>query len=142
MKTSIMDVQPRAERFGRLIASRLDDASDSLPYDISERLRAARVRAVSSRRASQVELVPAVTLSGGEATLQLGGPKSQRWSRFASLLPLLVLLAGLFAINWIQEDRRASELAEIDAEILTDDLPPEAFTDPGFVQFLRSKQPH
>ena len=30
------------------------------------------------------------------------------------------------------------EVAEVDAAILTDDLPPSAYTDPGFAQFLKS----
>ena len=52
-------------------------------------------------------------------------------------MPLLALVFGLIAINIIQDDNRANELAEIDAELLTDDLPPAAFTDPGFTQFLK-----
>ena len=44
---------------------------------------------------------------------------------------------GLIAINVIQDDNRASELAEIDAALLTDDLPPSAYADPGFSQFLK-----
>ncbi|MBC7727039.1 MAG: DUF3619 family protein, partial [Microbacteriaceae bacterium] len=38
----------------------------------------------------------------------------------------------------VQNDHRASEVAEVDAAILTDDLPPSAYADPGFAQFLRS----
>ena len=53
-------------------------------------------------------------------------------------LPLLALVAGLIAISVIQNDNRANELAEIDAALLTDDLPPTAYTDPGFAQFLKS----
>jgi hypothetical protein len=41
-------------------------------------------------------------------------------------------------IHSAQTDRRASELAEVDAALLTDDLPPSAYADPGFVQFLKS----
>lgn len=142
MNTNALELDPRAERFGRLVASRLDVATDDLPYDITERLRAARVRAVANRSVLKVAPAAAVAVSGGEAALHLEGHKHHRWGRLAAFLPLLVLLVGLMAIQWIQEDRRASELAEIDAEILTDDLPPEAFTDPGFVQFLRNKQAH
>ena len=58
----------------------------------------------------------------------------------ASLFPLLALLVGLLAINVIQDERRAFEIAEVDAELLTDDLPPDAYTDPGFAQFLRVQQ--
>jgi hypothetical protein len=50
---------------------------------------------------------------------------------------LLALVLGLIAINTIQNDDNANELAEIDAALLTDDLPPAAYTDPGFAQFLK-----
>ena len=30
-----------------------------------------------------------------------------------------------------------SDLAEIDTALLVDDLPPAAYSDPGFIQFLR-----
>jgi hypothetical protein len=49
-----------------------------------------------------------------------------------------VLLAGLVTIHVVQNEYRARELAEIDAALLTDDLPPAAYADPGFVQFLKS----
>ena len=53
-------------------------------------------------------------------------------------MPLLALVLGLIAINVIQNENRANELAEIDAALLTDDLPPAAYTDPAFTQFLKS----
>jgi hypothetical protein len=34
-------------------------------------------------------------------------------------------------------NQRARELAEIDVAILVDDLPPDAYADPGFSQFLK-----
>ena len=36
--------------------------------------------------------------------------------------------------------RQVVAAAEIDAALLTDDLPPDAYSDPGFAEFLRS--PH
>jgi hypothetical protein len=30
------------------------------------------------------------------------------------------------------------EVAEVDAALLADDLPPAAYSDPGFVQFLKT----
>ena len=35
-------------------------------------------------------------------------------------------------------DERLNEVAEVDAALLTDDLPPEAYADPGFMQFLKT----
>jgi hypothetical protein len=72
----------------------------------------------------------------------MGGEHRSVWNRLASFLPLLALVAGLLAIDVLQEQNRADELAEVDAELLTDDLPPEAFTDPGFMRFLSAKVPN
>jgi hypothetical protein len=51
---------------------------------------------------------------------------------------LLALVAGLLFINSIQNEDRARELAEVDVALLTDELPPAAFSDPGFLQFLKT----
>jgi hypothetical protein len=53
---------------------------------------------------------------------------------------LLALVAGLIAIGVMQDELRASEVAEVDAELLTDELPPSAYVDPGFAQYLRVNQ--
>jgi hypothetical protein len=78
-----------------------------------------------------------VSLSGGAATLTFGDEHLTWWGRFAAVVPLMALVFGLIAINLIQDDNRANELAEIDSALLTDDLPPTAYADPGFSQFLK-----
>jgi hypothetical protein len=60
------------------------------------------------------------------------------WRRLASVLPLIALIFGLATIHVLQNEFRANEIAQIDAELLTDDLPPAAYTDPGFLIFLKS----
>jgi hypothetical protein len=50
----------------------------------------------------------------------------------------VALVAGLLFINAEQNDDRARELAEVDVALLTDELPPAAFADPGFLQFLKT----
>lgn len=124
------------DHFGLRIAARLSDAADDLPYDISERLRAARAQALGKRKFTAIQTATSVAVSGG-GTLTLGNEHLSWWDRVAAALPLLALVVGLIAINIIQNDNRANELAEIDAALLTDDLPPAAYTDPGFTQFLK-----
>jgi hypothetical protein len=88
------DVDQAQDRFGRLIAIRLEQGSQGLPHDISERLRAARVRAVGQRkREVGVALVqPQIAAAGIGQQL---GDQPDLWSRLASALPVLVLAAGL-----------------------------------------------
>ncbi|MFT6591329.1 MAG: hypothetical protein ACJA2P_002183 [Rhodoferax sp.] len=125
------------DRFGRLVTARLNEANGELDYDISERLRAARMQALSKRKIATLSLASSVTASGASAAMTFGDDDLRWRDRLAALLPLLGLVVGLIAINVIQNDRRANELAEIDSALLTDDLPPAAYTDPGFVQFLK-----
>lgn len=126
------------DRFGFKTASYLSAASADLPYDISERLRAARAQAVSKRKVVKTQTAGSVVNSGGSAALTWGSDESLGWwGRIGSVLPLVALVVGLLAINSVQNDNRAQELAEVDSALLTDELPPAAFADPGFVQFLK-----
>lgn len=128
-----------ADRFGRRVAARLSDAAAELPYEVNERLRAARTQALARRKqAAQRRPARAVLGGAGSATLHLGDDGPSLWNRVASVLPLLALVAGLVFIHEIQDDRRASEVAEVDAALLVDDLPPAAYADPGFIQFLKA----
>jgi len=126
----------RQDQFGRRVAARLDAGADELPHDITERLRAARVQALARRQVG-LQAAQSVSATAGQATLT-GDEHVSLWRRLASVLPLLVLAAGLVTIHVIQNERRASEVAEVDAALLTDELPPAAYADPGFVQFLKS----
>jgi len=53
----------------------------------------------------------------------------------------VALVVGLVTIKHLQDERRALELADIDTALLTDDLPPSAYTDPGFMRFLKLPLP-
>ena len=129
------------DEFGLRVAARLNSASLDLPHDISERVRAARTRAVAARLKTQtrVQTSTGVVQQNGAALLNFGGDEGLNiWSRLASLLPLIALVAGLALIQNIMDDDRANELAEIDSALLVDDLPPAAYADPGFLQFLKN----
>lgn len=126
------------DRFGLKTASYLSAGTAELPHDISERLRAARAQAVAQRKIAKTQTVGHVVNSGSSAALTWGSEESLSWwSRIGSVLPLIALVVGLLVINSLQNDNRAQELAEVDAALLTDELPPAAFADPGFVQFLK-----
>ena len=137
-------LQNRAEilqdRFALKAASYLSASTADLPYDVSERLRAARVQAISKRKITKMETANGVVNTGGSsAALTWGGEDGLSWwARIGSVVPLIALVAGLLIINSIQEDNRAQEVAEVDAALLTDELPPAAFADPGFVQYLKA----
>ena len=126
--------QHRMNQFGARVASQLDDALQGIPRDVGERLRAARVQALANRRVPEPVRAPALVAQGSAAVL---GGGFGFWGRAAFVLPLLALTLGLLGIGSFQEQWRASEIAEVDAELLTGDLPPSAYTDPGFAQYLK-----
>lgn len=121
------------------LASALSIRSQQLPHDITERLRFARELAIN--RARQVRLAPASAAAivgvTAQGTAVLGAQRSW-WQQGAAVLPLVVLVCGLVAIDlWsVQEQVRAA--ADIDSMLLSDALPPTAYSDPGFGEFLRN----
>ena len=133
--------QLEQDRFGLRVASRLSIGNADLPHDISERLRVARQQAVTNRKRAQLVSVTksatAVYGSGGSSTMSFDDEGMNLWNRLASFLPLIALVVGLIAISVIQNDLRANELAEVDSALLVDDLPPAAYADAGFAQFLK-----
>jgi hypothetical protein len=119
----------------------LDEGTAALPHATSERLRIARVRAleraVQARRLAEVAQRPA-------AANQRPAPRARaaHWAwRLAGVLPLVVLAAGLVTIHAMQDDEQVAAAADFDAALLADDVPPAAYSDPGFAEFLRRPQP-
>jgi hypothetical protein len=129
--------QQLQDRFGRQVAARLAAGAAELPYDVTERLRAARVQALARRKRVSMQSAPVLAGAGAPAFADEG---VSLWGRIGSALPLVALVAGLFLIHTIENERRASEVAEVDAALLTDDLPPAAYADSGFVQFLKTSR--
>ena len=127
------------DRFALKATSYLSVGAADLPYDLSERLRAARVQAISHRKIAKTQTAGSLVNAGGSAALTWGSDEGVSWwARIGSVVPLIALVVGLLVINSIQNDNRARELAEVDVALLTDALPPAAFSDPGFIQFLKT----
>lgn len=133
--------EAQMDRFGFKVAAHLDDLP--LAHDISERLRVARQQALAQRQTATVaqsQSAASIFASGSAAVLG-GGDGSGWFNGMLSALPLIALVVGLIAININVSDERAFELAEVDTQLLTDDLPPSAHTDPGFAQYLKFGPP-
>lgn len=114
--------------------------------DIDARLNFARDQALAAARKVRATVVaaPSVLGAGGGTAVLGGGPDSDAapwWLRLGSLLPLAVLLAGLVLIDHHYTRSQIDAAAEVDAAILADDLPPEAYRDQGFVEFLKTSRP-
>ena len=139
------DLEMQVSRFGLRVASSLSEHNRSLPHGVSERLRFAREKALTQARdARTAQLVPASgtqSVRAGSALALTGlNGSSQGWFKLASFLPLLMLVAGLLLIDHSQWYEQITATAEIDTALLSDHLPPAAYGDPGFSEYLVDEQ--
>ena len=136
-QTSATATTADMDLWGRTLAAQLDVASQDLGHDIGERLRVARQMALKTRPIPQRLLRHSLAL---QANGTLNGPPDEGlnlWRILASALPLLALVSSLMFIQAIQQDLAETDIASLDSALLLDELPPDAYTDPGFVQFLK-----
>ena len=97
--------------------------------DVAQRLAQARNRALELHRAE-----PAVAWADNVTG-------STNWAGIALrvLLPLALLIAFAGALYTWQQNQRAAEIEEVDALLLTDDLPIDAYLDRGFQNWLKKR---
>ena len=125
----------QADLFGRTSATLLRQGAQNLPANIKDRLHAARMKALSVRKPEKV-LMQKPVFAGSRASWT-SGPNSL-WDTVGWLAPVVVLIFGLIGITQWQNDSRINDIAEVDAALLTDDVPPDAYADSGFMAFLKN----
>ena len=115
-------------QFGHRIRQILNQGITVGP-DVAQRLAQARNRALERHSAE-----PAVAWADN-VTGSIG------WAGLAVriLVPLAMLVAGAGAIYTWQQNQRAAEIEEVDALLLTDDLPIDAYLDRGFQNWLKKR---
>ena len=101
---------------------------------IAERLRAAREQALLHRKAHHE---PALAWARGTAVGVVGGFGGVGGFSLRLLLPTALLVAGLIGIYSWQQEQRAADAEELDAQLLTDVLPIDAYLDRGFETWLK-----
>jgi hypothetical protein len=119
-------------QFGNRVRQVLNRGLAGVEGTTAERLRAARERALARQRPE-----PSPTLAWADNVLgRVGG-----WGGVARriLLPLAMLLVAVAAMQYWQQAQRMDEIEEIDAQLLTDDLPIDAYLDRGFQNWLKQR---
>jgi hypothetical protein len=99
--------------------------------EIAQRLEKAREQALARQRPERAALLAWADNVVGDVG----------WGGLALrvLLPLAVLVAsGATIYNW-QQNQRQAELEELDSQLLTDDLPIDAYLDRGFQSWLKKR---
>lgn len=121
--------------FGYQIKRALDSALD-MDVTVENRLLTARSIALSRARTKAARILVAGERNSVFAVNgHLGDSKSPTF--LSVILSAIVLCAGLFAINHWYEYQVANEIEEIDAQVLTGDLPLDAYLDKGFDTWLK-----
>ena len=100
------------------------------PARVAERLGAARMQALAAQRP---EPAPVLAWAGNV----LGGFGGWAGLSVRVVLPIAILVAGVSGVYTWQQKQRAAEVEEIDAQLLTDDLPIDAYLDRGFQNWLK-----
>jgi len=85
--------------------------------------------------AHQRVAVPRTVLTWSDNVTGVLGGSSSLFSRF--VLPTAMLVFGLVAIHTWQQSQTVQEIEEIDAAVLTSDLPIDAYLDRGFDAWLK-----
>ena len=118
--------------FGSKMKPWLDRSATAVGEMQATRLRAARLRAMDAYR-EPVRLLGLVTVNAGTAqTLHYSV-----FQRAMLFLPIAVLLAVL-ALKSV--DDSGTDLGDIDAQLLSQELPPDAFLDQDFRSWLGKPQ--
>lgn len=120
-------------RFANKIRQALNEGSRVEPR-IAERLRAAREQAIAMRKPAREPAFALARIANSGVIAGFGG-----FGGFSLrlLLPTALLVAGLASIYSWQQDQRAADVEELDARLLTDDLPIDAYLDRGFEAWLK-----
>lgn len=128
----------RQLNFAYKVRHALNENLDNMPEATVDRLAAAR-KAALARKKKDSPLRVFVThpvLATGTSFFR----QPVEWlSRMSLAIPLVVLVAGLVGIYQFEKEQRISEIAELDAAVLTDELPLSAYLDHGFNAFLAKR---
>lgn len=124
-----------ADQFGLTAAALLRQGSQSLPAGIKDRLYAARLKAISVKKPEKVRIQQHVFANSSGSWSSSSNPI---WGNIGWIAPLVVLVFGLIGIAQWQQDSRINDIAELDVALLTDDVPPDAYADSGFMGFLKN----
>ena len=123
--------------FGYRVRQALNEAAEHLDYRTSLRLEQARRKALSAHRAQSAPAVRPVLVPADGPSLQSDAPVG--WAqRLGLAAPLFALIVGFVAIYQWQQERRISELADMDFAVLLDDAPIGTYADKGFGMLLQS----
>ena len=128
--------------FAYSVRRALNEKLDDLPASTTDRLSAARMAAMKRKKADAPARVrvtlTAPALAGGASGFFAN---QLAWFNRASVaLPLLLVLGGMVGVYQYEQQQTVQELAEMDAAVLSDELPLSAYLDQGFGAYLETRE--
>ncbi len=120
--------------FAYKVRHALNEKLDKLPPATTERLAKARQMALARKKAHAPVRVLQSALAG--AAGQFFSTPFSWLGRVGVAVPLLALAIGMVGVYQYEQQQRIAEIAELDAAVLSDELPLTAYLDHGFNAYL------
>lgn len=122
------------ERYAYRVRQALNHGLKDISPAASRRLEAARHLALSKQKQTARQLAMA-----GHGSSSSGSGSHLPY--FKQIIAILALLVGMWLSFYWQSVQYTSDLEEVDSALLSDDLPPEAFLDNDFFEWLKDNSP-
>ena len=122
------------DRYGNRIRQALNHSVNDLPHSTTRRLEAARHLALQKQKQPQTVLAVA-----GTAGAFIKGHADHPLMKQG--LAIFALLFGMWIAFYLNSVQYVNEIEEIDSALLSDDIPPEAFMDKDFFEWLKDDSP-
>ena len=120
----------KEERYAYRVRQVLNQGLNDIPPAASRRLEAARHLALSRQKLAEPEIVVA-----NRGSLLFSTTSHKPYLK--QVLAIAALLLGMWISFYWHSVQYVSALEEVDSALLADDLPPEAFMDNDFFEWLK-----
>lgn len=117
------------EAFARSLGAALRESEVQIPTDISTRLAHARKQALAAHQLAPVTLAKPQTKA------------SHKWfKRSWAIAPILAAAAGAAFMQGAVSDDGLTTAVKTDTQLLTSEVPLQAYREPGFQEFMKTYQ--
>ena len=125
--------------FAYRVRHALNESIDELPAATKDRLASARQMALSRKKKDAPLRVFAVQRAAAGQAGRFFHDQFSWLRRFGLAVPVLAVVIGLGSLYQLEVQQRISDTADIDAAVLADELPLDAYLDHGFNAFLAKR---